>query len=198
MDEQGRMDQCEAPRWASVGKWVTVRRVCLGIILGVLTASIGAGAASATPRPGRAEPYREVTRSVIVSTAQNMTTSSGQVTGTPIVHGTGSGSQAAGTTPPLCGSGPGSPTSGTTTTVAKNGNIIFTAFTGTVCQSGSTPTSGTYLLTGTFTITGGTGRFADATGGGTLTSKITLHPTPQGSQGPAVSHARGTIDLMHG
>jgi hypothetical protein len=176
-----------------------VKLITVGLA-GLIGLGALAGTASAGAEPGRVttKPYREVTRSVIVSTSQNVTSSSGLVTGTPIRHGTGSGSQAAMSTPPPCDSGPGSPTSGTTTTVGRNGEIIFTSFTGTVCESGSTPTSGTFSLTATFTITGGTGRFSGASGGGSLRSTVTLHPTPQGSQGPALSRSRGTIILPRG
>ncbi len=53
------------------------------------------------------------------------------------------------------------------------------------------------MLTGTFTINGGTGKFAGATGGGTTDSTLTLHATPLGSHGPFVPHRLGTITPVH-
>ena len=52
-----------------------------------------------------------------------------------------------------------------------------------------------YVFNGTFTITGGTGPFSNATGGGRLYSIVTLYPTGDGTQGPFFSLAVGTIRL---
>ena len=168
---------------------------CLGCtIVGLLV--LGAAAIPAQAAKGPVKTYRERVVGTIVSTSQNVTSSAGRINGTPIAQGTTSGMQAAGSTPPLCTVG-NSPASGTSTLVASNGDNLYTSFTGTVCQSESTSNSGTYMLTGTFTIDGGTGKFAGATGGGTTDSTLTLHATPQGSQGPFVSHSLGTITLAH-
>jgi hypothetical protein len=51
------------------------------------------------------------------------------------------------------------------TLIAANGDTITTTLSGFGCP---TSTFGLDTLSGTFTITGGTGRFAGATGGGTL------------------------------
>ncbi|MDQ4071026.1 MAG: hypothetical protein M3203_16380 [Actinomycetota bacterium] len=53
----------------------------------------------------------------------------------------------------------------------ESGDRIFFAFEGTYKQTG-----GELKVQGTFTITGGTGRFADITGGGTITGAITCLP----------------------
>ena len=57
------------------------------------------------------------------------------------------------------------PASGTGTITAANGDQLFQTDSGTVCESGN----GTHTFTGTYTNTGGTGRFAHATGGGNVT-----------------------------
>jgi hypothetical protein len=179
---------------ACAGKWVIVKRiaVCVGcLVLGLL--AFGTTAAHAARGPVTRS-YRERSVGVIVSTSQNFTSTSGRVSGTPISRGTGSGTQAAGAAPPVCAIGSTS-VSGSTTTVAANGDILDSSFSGSVCESVVTPTSGTYVVTATFTITGGTGRFAGATGGGTLSSTAVLHETPFGSQGPVLSHSLGTITL---
>ena len=51
------------------------------------------------------------------------------------------------------------------------------------------------VFNGTFTITGGTGPFANATGSGRLYSIITLYPAGNGTQGPFISLALGAIRL---
>jgi hypothetical protein len=79
--------------------------------------------------------------------------------------------------------------------VANNGDNLYDTFSGTVCVSSSTPSSTSYMVTATFTITGGTGRFLGATGGGSLSAVATLFQTPQGSQGPFTSHSNGSIQL---
>ena len=166
-----------------------------GVASGTSADSIYAIVMGRQPKKGR--PYLETTRSVIVSTSQNEIMSSGIVRGTPITYGTSTGQATASSTPPACSSGdPGSPASGTSTVVAKDGDTIFISYAGTVCQSTASPTSDSYAFTGTFTINGGSGRFSGASGGGTLATTFTLYATPQGSQGPGLTHARGTIFLV--
>jgi len=145
---------------------------------------------------GPVRTYRERVVGTIVSTSQNFTSASGRMNGSPIARGTTSGMQAAGATPPLCTAG-SSPASGTSTVVAPNGDNLYTSFSGTVCESQVSSNSGTYQLTATFTINGGTGRFTGATGGGATESTLTLFATPQGSQGPFVFHSLGTITLAY-
>ena len=60
------------------------------------------------------------------------------------------------------------PASGTGTITAANGDALYQAESGTVCEVGPTGTNVPHTFTGTFTDTGGTGRFATATGGGTV------------------------------
>ena len=63
-----------------------------------------------------------------------------------------------------------------------SGQLVVTAANGDqVTLSGESTvqadfTGGTLTITGTFTITGGTGRFASATGGGTVTGGASLLP----------------------
>jgi hypothetical protein len=170
--------------------------ICLCCLLvGLIFLEATAGPAQAAKKSDATHTYRERVIGTIVSTTQNVTSSSGRINGSAITRGTTSGMQAAGSTPPLCTVG-SSLASGTSTLVAYNGDNLYTSFTGTVCESQSTSNSATYVLTGTYTINGGTGRFTGATGSGTTDSTLTLHPTPQGSQGPFVSHSLGTITLI--
>jgi hypothetical protein len=50
-------------------------------------------------------------------------------------------------------------------------------------------------VTSTVTVTGGTGEFANATGGGKQYSDVTLYPTADGTQGPFTSFLYGIIRL---
>lgn len=140
-------------------------------------------------------PYVTFTQGIISSTVQNVTTSSGREVGTPLGAATTSGSQVATSAPLPCGVSPASTDSGTTLAVATNGKAIDTSYTGTVCVSASTSSYTRYVFNGTFTITGGTGPFSNATGGGRLYSIVTLYPTGDGTQGPLLSLAVGTIRL---
>jgi hypothetical protein len=79
-----------------------------------------------------------------------------------------------------------SPETGTDTLTAANGDQVSLTFTGQVCATG--PNSGQDTLT--YTITGGTGRFAGASGTGSLLSRFILtSPTA----GTSVSTFSGTI-----
>jgi hypothetical protein len=195
---QVRSYQCETSFFGiCAGKWVTVSRFlsCVAcLVLGLTLVATTATPAQAAKGPVKT--YRERVVGTIISTSQNVTSTAGRINGTPIARGTTSGMQSAGTTPPPCSVG-SSPASGTSTLVAYDGDNLYSSFTGSVCESQSTSNSGTYTLTGTFTIDGGTGKFAGATGSGTTDSTLTLHATPQGSQGPFVSHSLGTITLAH-
>jgi len=68
--------------------------------------------------------------------------------------------------------------------VAANGNKLYWSYSGSL----SAPDGNQVMLHGTFVITGGTGRFEDATGGGTFTGTASLDPAIA-----ALSYA-GTID----
>ncbi len=61
------------------------------------------------------------------------------------------------------------PASGTGTLTAANGDTLNQTESGTVCEVGATSLTAPHTFTGTFTNAGGTGRFADAGGGGTIT-----------------------------
>jgi hypothetical protein len=165
--------------------------VSLGLALFVCT-----GIAVASPG-GPAQPFRVSASGTIVSLVQNQTTSSGSVRGTLLGNGNFSAIEVTATNPTPCSSGPGSPASGSNTDTAANGDVLNTSFTGTVCQSASTATSATDQFTGQFTITGGTGRFANATGGGTVHATAMLSATAQGSEGPITYVDTGTIRLSH-
>ncbi|HUZ16539.1 MAG TPA: hypothetical protein VMU72_10260 [Gaiellaceae bacterium] len=61
------------------------------------------------------------------------------------------------------------PATGTGTITAANGDKLYQSETGTVCEVGASTPTASHTFTGTYTNTGGTGRFAGATGGGTVT-----------------------------
>lgn len=168
--------------------------VCLGsVVLGLVLLGATAMPADAARGPVTVT-YRERVVGTIVSTSEDVTNSAGRINGSPIRRGTTSGLQSAAGSPPPCTAGSGQ-ASGTSTVVAANGNNLYTSFTGRVCESQSTSDSATYTSTGSFTVNGGTGKFAGATGSGTTDSTLTLYATPQGSQGPFISHSLGTITL---
>ena len=60
------------------------------------------------------------------------------------------------------------PASGTGTITAANGDTLNQSESGTVCEVGATGANDAHTFTGTYTNTGGTGRFAHATGGGSV------------------------------
>ena len=64
-----------------------------------------------------------------------------------------------------------------------------------MCESATTSSYTQYRVTSTVTVTGGTGEFANATGGGEQYSVVTLYPTADGAQGPFSSFLYGTIRL---
>lgn len=59
------------------------------------------------------------------------------------------------------------PASGPSVLTAANGDTLTLSNTGTVCEVGKTGANVPHTFTGTFTISGGTGRFANASGAGT-------------------------------
>lgn len=59
------------------------------------------------------------------------------------------------------------PASGSSTLTAANGDTLALTSTGSVCEVGATSKYASHTFTGTFTITGGTGRFSHAQGSGT-------------------------------
>lgn len=61
------------------------------------------------------------------------------------------------------------PASGTSTLTAANGDAVYLTMTGTVCEVGATGLNVPHTFSGTYTITGGTGRFDNATGSGSVT-----------------------------
>ncbi len=62
------------------------------------------------------------------------------------------------------------PATGTATlTAANRKGTVNLNVNGTVCEVGATAVNAAHTLTGTYTVTGGTGKFTSATGTGTLT-----------------------------
>ena len=78
------------------------------------------------------------------------------------------------------------PATGSSTLTAANGATLTFSQTGTVCEVGKSSPNVAHTFTGTYTITGGTGRFAGATGSGTISG---------GDNGQGISSytASGTI-----
>jgi hypothetical protein len=170
------------------------KRFAAVVVLGALSAFTGIAVAGAS---GAAPPFSARGSGTAVSVTQNQTTQTGTVTGAFIGRGGFSGSEAAASTPPPCGSGAGASATGSNTTTAANGDLLYTTNSGNVCVSATSSTSTTYQLTARFTITGGTGRFAGASGGGTTNAIVTLSASAQGSEGPVVYEQHGTIHLAH-
>jgi hypothetical protein len=76
----------------------------------------------------------------------------------------------------------GSRAEGVQTITTANGDTLVIAFAQTLVDKGAS------VYSGTFTITGGTGRFTNATGGGTITSS-------PNSDGTRTATFNGTISL---
>lgn len=119
------------------------------------------------------------------------TTLKGTVQGSDLGHGTFSGTELTGSPPPRCGSGRDTPTTGFLDLTAADGDVLHTKFSDTVCQT--SPPKLVFDVTGSYTITGGTGKFANATGAGAMTAHAEFGPTFR--PGPCTFSYRGTIAL---
>jgi hypothetical protein len=172
-----------------------MRRTCILVLVAVVGVTFFESAASATPSGRKVVPYVELGSGTITSTVQDVTSSVGTVVGTPVVRGTTSGSEVAASPPPPCGPNAGSAVTGSVTTTASNGSQLNFSLSGTVCQAATTSSYTRYLVRSTVTVTGGTGEFAGATGGGKQDSVVTLYPTSDGTQGPFTSFLYGMIRL---
>jgi hypothetical protein len=64
------------------------------------------------------------------------------------------------------------------TYTAANGDSVFQTVHDTICP---TTTLNVFTLTGSFTVTGGSGRFADASGSGTVQASITFTSSTTGT-----------------
>jgi len=133
----------------------------LWVFLLVLGICVAAGAAHAAPggttRPWHAQGSGTVTVAPpeFSGTFHGTHTGGGTVDGTFVVAGF----------PPPCGFG-SVPVTDVVTLTTANGDTINQVWAGTVCQSGPT----TFHGDGTYTNTGGTGRFSTATGSGAVTT----------------------------
>lgn len=73
------------------------------------------------------------------------------------------------------------------TYTGANGDSVFQTVHDTICP---TSTPGAFQLTGSFTVTGGTGRFVDASGSGTVSASVTF---TSATSGTFVGTQTGTI-----
>src|SRR5262249_19525541 len=89
-----------------------------------------------------------------------------------------------------CDQGSGLPTTASVDFTAANGDSLHTATSGDVCQSSST----TYEVTGTYTITGGSGCFESADGSGVATAHVE-YPNGLSTTGLVDLNDNGTITL---
>ena len=64
------------------------------------------------------------------------------------------------------------------TYTGANGDSVFQTVHDTICP---TSTPGAFQLTGSFTVTGGTGRFIDASGSGTVSASVTFTSATSGT-----------------
>lgn len=123
--------------------------------------SAGAGTETSLSATGcqNTAPYDCVVQSTGTATSSHLGT--GPYTSTLTVHWGSVTSNGAG--------GYCAPADGTGTLTAANGDTLTQVEYGTVCEVGATSPTAPHTFTGYFYDTGGTGRFADAAGGGTLT-----------------------------
>lgn len=94
----------------------------------------------------------------------------GTLTGFPVIRGTYTTMLTVhwGSSTPNGSGGFCAPADGPTTLTALDGDQLMLQNTGTFCEIGPTGPTVPHRYTGTYTITGGTGRFASATGTGTM------------------------------
>ncbi len=65
------------------------------------------------------------------------------------------------------------------TLTASNGDQLYVTISDTSCPRSGSP--GTFDCTGSYTVTGGTGRFSNATGSGDWSGSVTFGPTGSGT-----------------
>lgn len=159
-----------------------MRRTLGAVLLALLTAGLLAGPASARPTPlkGTFVQSGVIAPSAACQGLSNTTTGTGEAThlGKSLWSGTA-----------CLGFGPQGivVTNGKLTLTAANGDQLFSTF----AASGALPAGdGSFHLDGTFTVVGGTGRFAGATGGGTFTDD-------GGLGSPSLIKIRGTLQRAH-
>ncbi len=81
------------------------------------------------------------------------------------------------------------PATGSATLTAASGDLLDFDYAGTVCEQGPALFGVPHTFTGTYVITGGTGRFTNATGAGTITAG-------DDGNGNAYMRDRGTISYQ--
>jgi hypothetical protein len=153
----GRVRRSRGPRNEGQGG-VVMQKVWLGVVVLGLSSAVGVAHAD---RGGTSLPFR-VHGSGTALLAGSV---SGTAQGTHIGNGTFRGSFVVLGPIPPCSAGTGGPINGTDTLIAANGDTVTMSFSARTCVSGPTSSHST----GTLTITGGTGRFRDATGSGATT-----------------------------
>jgi hypothetical protein len=132
----------------------------------------GTGQCTATTTPG-SPPVTTVTCNV-----------QGNASGTHIGNGTYDVSSTLGTIlGPNGAGGVCALSAGTGMVTAADGSIVTLNVTGLQCQEGSSNTPPAGSFNGTYRITGGTGRFSDAAGGGSITATF-ANSAPGGVFGP--------------
>jgi hypothetical protein len=102
-----------------------------------------------------------------------------------------SGSAFTFTFPPPCEFGT-EPDSISLDLTAANGDTVFMNIAQNICQAGA---SQIYDATGTYTVAGGTGRFANATGSGTTSTRASFPGSSPSGSGSFAITADGTISL---
>ncbi len=138
-----------------------------GIALGIMVFAAGIGTAAMAGE----RPTKGTSSGLMTSTCEgNVCTNHEE--GTFIATHTGRGTFVSDSTSvfstPFCGS-----TSGQTILTAANGDQVFDDFVDDFCFDGAVAS-----YAGTFTTTGGTGRFSDVTGSGTISGTLDCSTVP--------------------
>jgi serine/threonine protein kinase len=156
---------------ATVGILITTGlAVAAIVIVAVMLLNSGSGSTSthqhrsATPSNGRT-----VALQVSGTGTQEGVNFHGTQTGPPLGTAQFSGTYGLAQQPPPCSTGPGTPFTFSSQVIASNGDVLRLTTSATSCVTGINALGyNSFVSTGVWTITGGTGKFRNATGTGSI------------------------------